>query len=28
VAKLLGVTDARMDSNSNLPGARDLAAAF
>jgi hypothetical protein len=28
VAKLLGVTDARMDSNSNLPGARDLAGAF
>jgi hypothetical protein len=28
VAKLLGVTDTRMDSNSNQPGARDLAAAF
>jgi hypothetical protein len=28
VAKLLAVTDARMDSNSNLQGARDLAAAF
>jgi hypothetical protein len=28
VAKLLDVTDARMDSNSNLPGARELAAAF
>src|SRR6202163_1145663 len=28
VAKLLGVTDSRMDSNSNLPGARELAAAF
>jgi hypothetical protein len=28
VAKLLGVTDARMDSNSNQPGARDLTAAF
>jgi hypothetical protein len=28
VTKLLAVTDARMDSNSNLPGARDLAAAF
>jgi hypothetical protein len=28
VAKLLAITDARMDSNSNLPGARDLAAAF
>ena len=28
VAKLLDVTDARMDSNSNLQGARDLAAAF
>jgi len=28
VAKLLAVTDARMDSNSTLPGARDLAAAF
>ena len=28
VAKLLGVTDARMDSNSNLAGAKVLAAAF
>jgi hypothetical protein len=28
VAKLLAVTDSRMDSNSNLSGARDLAAAF
>jgi hypothetical protein len=28
VAKLLAVTDSRMDSNSNLPGARELAAAF
>ena len=28
VAKLLAVTDARMDSNSALPGARELAAAF
>jgi hypothetical protein len=28
VAKLLEVTDRRMDSNGNLPGARDLAAAF
>jgi hypothetical protein len=28
VAKLLTLTDARMDSNSNLPGARELAAAF
>jgi hypothetical protein len=28
VAKLLAVTDARMDSNSNLPGAKELAAAF
>jgi hypothetical protein len=28
VAKLLAVTDSRMDSNSNLQGARDLAAAF
>jgi hypothetical protein len=28
VAKLLAVTDARMDANSNLPGARELAAAF
>jgi hypothetical protein len=28
VAKLLDVTDSRMDSNSNQPGARDLAAAF
>jgi len=27
VAKLLAVTDARMDSNSNNPGARELAAA-
>ena len=27
VAKLLDVTDRRMDSNSNLPGAKDLAAA-
>jgi hypothetical protein len=28
VAKLLAVTDARMDSNSTLPGAKELAAAF
>jgi hypothetical protein len=28
VAKLLTVTDSRMDSNSNLPGARDLASVF
>jgi hypothetical protein len=28
VAKLLNVTDSRMDSNSNLPGAKELAAAF
>jgi hypothetical protein len=28
VAKLLDVTDSRMDSNSNLPGARELAAVF
>jgi hypothetical protein len=28
VAKLLAVTDARMDSNSAKPGARDLAGAF
>ncbi|MBB5049765.1 hypothetical protein HNR60_004549 [Rhodopseudomonas rhenobacensis] len=28
VAKLLAVTDSRMDSNSNNPGARELAAAF
>ena len=28
VAKLLAVTDSRMDSNSNQPGARELAAAF
>jgi hypothetical protein len=28
VAKLLAVTDARMDSNSALPGARELAASF
>jgi hypothetical protein len=28
VAKLLAVTDSRMDSNSNLPGAKDLAASF
>ncbi|HEY0329982.1 MAG TPA: hypothetical protein VGC77_12880 [Rhodopseudomonas sp.] len=28
VAKLLAVTDARMDANSNNPGARELAAAF
>jgi hypothetical protein len=28
VAKLLAITDSRMDSNSNLQGARDLASAF
>jgi hypothetical protein len=28
VAKLLDVTDRRMESNSNLPGARELAASF
>ena len=28
VAKLLAVPDSRMDSNSNLPGAKELAAAF
>src|ERR1700722_1648666 len=28
VAKLLAITDNRMDSNGNLPGARELAAAF
>jgi hypothetical protein len=28
VAKLLAVTNARMDANSQLQGARDLAAAF
>jgi hypothetical protein len=28
VAKLLAITDSRMDSNGNLPGARELAAAF
>jgi hypothetical protein len=28
VAKLLTVTDSRMDSNSNLPGAKELATAF
>lgn len=28
VAKLLAVTDARMDSLSSLPGAKELAAAF
>jgi hypothetical protein len=28
VAKLLAVTDSRMDSNSSLPGAKELAAAF
>jgi hypothetical protein len=28
VAKLLAITDNQMDSNSNLPGARELAAAF
>jgi len=28
VARLLAITDSRMDSNSNLPGAKELAAAF
>jgi hypothetical protein len=28
VAKLLAITDVRMDSNSNLPGARELAGAL
>jgi hypothetical protein len=28
VARLLAVTDARMDANSNLPGAKELAASF
>src|ERR1700722_1684169 len=28
VARLLAITDSRMDSNSSLPGAKDLAAAF
>jgi hypothetical protein len=28
VAKLLAITDSRMDSNSQLQGAKDLAAAF
>jgi hypothetical protein len=28
VAKLLAITDSRMDANSNLPGARELASAF
>jgi hypothetical protein len=28
VARLLAITDSRMDANSNLPGARELAAAF
>jgi hypothetical protein len=28
VAKLLAITDSRMDSNSNLPGAKELAAVF
>ncbi len=28
VAKLFAITDTRMDANSNLPGARELAAAF
>ncbi len=28
VAKLLAVTDSRMDSNSNLPGAKELAVSF
>jgi hypothetical protein len=28
VAKLLAATDARMDQEAKLPGARDLAAAF
>jgi hypothetical protein len=28
VAKLLAITDDRMDSNSNLPGAKELASCF
>jgi hypothetical protein len=28
VAKLLAVTDSRMDANSSQPGARELAASF
>jgi hypothetical protein len=28
VAKLLAITDARMDGNSLMPGAKELAAAF
>ena len=28
VARLLAITDSRMDSNSNLPGAKELAASF
>jgi hypothetical protein len=28
VARLLAITDSRMDANSNLPGAKELAAAF
>ena len=28
VAKLLDITDSRMDSNSNLPGAKELASVF
>jgi hypothetical protein len=28
VAKLLAITDSRMDSNSNLPGAKELASSF
>jgi len=28
VAKLLAITDSRMDANSALPGAKELAGAF
>jgi len=28
VAKLLAITDSRMDANSSLPGAKELAGAF
>jgi len=28
VAKLMATTDSRMDSNSNMPGAKELAAVF
>jgi hypothetical protein len=28
VAKLLAITDSRMDSNSNQPGAKEMASVF